>query len=109
MFLKYGEEDYNLLFCKSRYSIIIVNYLYSQKSPINHQRLADFLKIKKNNLSNIIRKLEPFDIIFAQKIGKNVYYSLTAKGIEFYDFIQTQHKTIPEPILQGGLELSFKK
>ena len=108
MFYKYGEKDYELLFKKSRYSIEITNMLFNC-GTMTHQKLSDKLGIKKNNLTNIVRKLDPFEILFVRKIGKNVFYSLNAKGVEFYKYIISQKEAIPEMASDLVLEFSGKK
>lgn len=85
MIYKYGKEDYDLLIAQSKYSILISEFL-SKNGPKNHGEICDVLKIKKNNLSNIVRKLEPFNIFTIRRIGKNVYYSLNFKGLEFLSY-----------------------
>lgn len=90
---KYGDQDYKNLLAKSKHSIGVAEILY-KNGTMNHNELAKALGIKKNNLTNVIKKLEPFDILFFRRIGKNVYYSLNAKGYEFYDFIINQEKEL---------------
>ena len=88
---RYSVEDYKLLYKKSKYSIDVTKKLYELGS-ITHQKLSDSLNIKKNNLSNIMRKLEPFEIVETERIGKNVFYSLSAKGYEFFEYIEARNK-----------------
>lgn len=77
------KSDYELLIKHSKYSILIAEYLLNNGAK-THNELCEFLHIKKNTLSNIISKLEPFNIFMVRRIRKNIYYSLNAKG---YDFI----------------------
>lgn len=93
MYYQFSEADYKALLSKSQYSVRISKILRSKKT-LTHDQLRQELGIEKNNLSNIIKKLEPFDIIFARKIGKNVFYSLSPKGIEFYDYVKAQDQIV---------------
>ena len=78
-------HDFELLRNKSKYSIDISKVLFNEQKQMTHKELCDALKIKPNQLSNIIKILEPFQIIFENRIGRNVYYSLNVKGCRFYD------------------------
>jgi len=91
MYYRYSEADYKTLLSKSQYSVRISKILRSKKT-LTHDELRQELGIEKNNLSNIIKKLEPFGIIYASRIGKNVFYSLTPKGIEFFDYVKAQNQ-----------------
>lgn len=83
MYYKYNTADYDALLSKSKHSITIANVLNSSDDVVQHDALREAIGIKKNNLSNVIKKIVPFDILFITKVGKNVYYSLTPKGYEF--------------------------
>lgn len=78
-------HDFELLRNKSKYSIDISKVLFNEQKQMTHKELCDALKIKPNQLSNIIKILEPFQIIFENRIGRNVFYSLNVKGYRFYD------------------------
>lgn len=92
MFANFYKKDFELLLTKSKHSIEIATILFI-KGTLTHDELASALNIKKNNLSNIIRKIEPFDILFIRRIGRNVYYSLNVKGNKFCDFIKKEKIT----------------
>ncbi len=90
-YYRYGDEDYKALLSRSKYSVEISKVLFD-KDTLSHSELCDAIKIKKNNLSNIVKKLEPFGILFVRRIGKNVYYSLSPKGFEFYRYFTETEK-----------------
>ena len=83
----YYEKDFETLLAKSKHSIEIVSILNDEET-LTHNELAKRLGIKKNNLSNVMSKIGLFNIIFARRIGRNVYYSLNAKGQRFYEYIK---------------------
>ena len=95
-YYRYGEEDYKALLSRSRYSVEISKVLFD-KVTLSHNELCEAVKIKKNNLSNIVKKLAPFEILFVRKIGKNVYYSLSPKGFEFYKYFKAQEEMMVKP------------
>ena len=84
---KYYEKDFETLLAKLKHSIKIASIL-SKEETLTHCELADRLGIKKNNLSNVMQKIELFNIVFARRIGRNVYYSLNAKGQKFYEYVK---------------------
>lgn len=86
---RYNVADYDALISKSKYSKRIAEILY-EKESLNQDELRIALKIKPNNLSNVIRKIEPFDILFIRKYGENVYYSLSPKGCEFFEYLRKE-------------------
>ena len=90
-YYRYGEEDYKALLSRSRYSVEISKVLFD-KITLSHNELCDAINIKKNNLSNVVKKLAPFEILFVRRIGKNVYYSLSPKGFEFYKYFKAQEE-----------------
>lgn len=78
------KEDYELLL-QVKYSVLIVGYLLDKTK--SHEEICGALKIKKTTLSNIIRKLEPFNILMIQRTNKTIYYSLTFNGLKFFSYI----------------------
>ena len=108
MFLRFSEEDYKKLIAKSKYSIKIASEL-AEYGTLNHQDLCKHLGIKPNNLSNIIRKIDMFDVLFIRKIGKNVYYSLTTKGYEFKEYAKDKFSIAVNDRGFSETDLVFKK
>lgn len=83
-----AENDkyyFDLLMEKCSLSIEIVKKLKDNET-LTHNELSKSLNKSKQNLSNTIRKIEPFGILLIRRIGKNVYYSLNFKGYQFYDY-----------------------
>lgn len=77
----------NALIC-SEYAPSIVLIIDNSKGRyISHGDLADKLKISKSNLSNVIKRLEPYDLFIVEKQGRNKYYRLSSKGYEFYHYL----------------------
>lgn len=104
MAYRYSEAEYAALLSKSKYSMKIAEIL-CEKETLKHEELRNALNIKPNNLSNVIRKIEPFDILFIRKIGKNVYYSLSPKGYEFYEYVQDLFKK-PVPAVRKAKKVT---
>ena len=95
-YYRYGEEDYKALLSRSRYSVEISKVLFDRVT-LSHNELCEAIDVKKNNLSNVVKKLAPFEILFVRRIGKNVYYSLSPKGFEFYKYFKAQEEMANRP------------
>jgi predicted transcriptional regulator len=68
---------------KTKYSYSITSIL-CKESYLKHSTLASMLKIKVNQLSNIIKILLAYKLIDSQKVGREKYYFITDLGEEFY-------------------------
>lgn len=76
------EEKYkSIIWSKSRFFKPILSTLY-ECGALSHQELADILGIKKNYLSNIIKKMEPYYLLEAESFGSKKIYRLTKNGIQ---------------------------
>ena len=95
-YYRYGEEDYKALLSRSRYSVEISKVLFDRVT-LSHNELCEAIDVKKNNLSNVVKKLAPFEILFVRRIGKNVYYSLSPKGFEFYKYFKAKEEMANRP------------
>ena len=71
----------------SKYVPMFLVYLYEHRNNqyCSHNELCLFLNLKKNNLSNIVKRLEGMDILDIKKEGRNKYYRLTPNGIKLYE------------------------
>ena len=97
---------------KSKYSIKLVNILYAKHREMSHGELCEALSIKKNYLSNIVKLLDAFNILFIDRIGRNVYYSLTAQGYLFHEYCEKEQTssvfkkgTILQPVFASKAKL----
>lgn len=86
---KYDKCDFELLLKKTAFSRDVALLLY-EEGTLSHGQLCEKLNKTKQNLSNAINRIEPFDVLNTRKIGKNVYYSLTYKGNKFVVYIKKE-------------------
>ena len=93
------------LFKKYRLLYNVLNTI-NEEYTLSGQELKQDLNFKsESNLSNFMRRIEPYNLIYIQKLGKTNYYTLTAKGKKYltiYEDIEENNekfKTIDENII----------
>lgn len=93
------------LFKKYRLLYNVLNNI-NEEYTLSGQELKQDLNFKsESNLSNFMRRIEPYNLIYIQKLGKTNYYTLTAKGKKYltiYEDIEENNekfKTIDENII----------
>lgn len=93
------------LFKKYRLLYSVLNTI-NEEYTLSGQELKQDLNFKsESNLSNFMRRIEPYNLIYIQKLGKTNYYTLTAKGKKYltiYEDIEENNekfKTIDENII----------
>ena len=59
----------------------------NQDKKIDHTTLAHHIQVSKNNLSNIIDRIERCDVVRTIKSGSNKYYFLTSQGFDAYEVL----------------------
>lgn len=74
------------ILASSKYTptILVFIYEYRDNSYCSHNEICEALDIKKNNLSNIIKRLESEELFDIKRVGRNKYYCLSDKGIAVY-------------------------
>ena len=84
----FSTKDYEMLCKHSKYAPRIVITLYNCHDSLNVIELAFILGVKQKRLVNIIRNLEPFDILHYRQYPNDGWFcSLTPKGYEFYEYL----------------------
>lgn len=82
------QSDQKIAILLSTYEYLkkIVIYL-GRNTFAQHGELASCLGISASHLSNIFKKpqIEEANIFTSQKVGRNVIYSLTPRGKQYYD------------------------
>ncbi|XMB72253.1 hypothetical protein RJI07_09125 [Mycoplasmatota bacterium WC30] len=78
---------YDECFKKTKYSFTITSIL-NQEDHLNHSDLAERLRMKKNQLSNIIKIVSAYKLVTSQKIGRKKYYFITSSGEGFNDYLK---------------------
>ena len=93
------------LFKKYRLLYSVLNTI-NEEYTLSGQELKQDLNFKsESNLSNFMRRIEPYNLIYIQKLGKTNYYTLTAKVKKYltiYEDIEENNekfKTIDENII----------
>lgn len=81
-----GDKKIAILLSTYEYLRKIVIYL-GQNTFAQHGEIASYLGISPSHLSNIFKKhrIEEAKIITSEKVGRNVIYSLTPRGKQYYD------------------------
>ena len=87
---KLNTLDFESLKEKGHYKQIVplILFLEKQEKQISLPDLASALKMKRNKILNLARRLEPFNVIISIKIRDEYHYSLNDKGREFAIFIK---------------------
>lgn len=83
--------DFRRLLDNSKYAKRLAVLLYSTDS-ISYDDVGTILGLKRKQVFNIIKKLEPFEILFARQIGSEFYVVLSPKGYNFYKYIKNVEK-----------------
>lgn len=89
----------------------IVLFLYAnEKGLVDHTQLANAINVKKNNLSNIVKRIEKTDVIRRVSNGQNKYYYLTDIGFDLYDYVLESelHKKVAQEYLKDHIEIKQK-
>ena len=79
--------DFRRLLDNSKYAKRLAVLLYSTNS-ISYDDVGTILGLKRKQVFNIIKKLEPFEILFARQAGGDFFIGLSPKGYDFYKYIK---------------------
>ncbi|NCB45716.1 hypothetical protein EOM81_01750 [bacterium] len=92
--MNYQLEDYKLL-AASKEVVQFVDYLHSQTERsadriwAGIQTITDHLEVPADELHNLIRTLQPFNILDVRKIlDRRLFYRLNYNGLCFWDWLQ---------------------
>lgn len=80
-------SDFRRLLDNSKYAKRLAVLLYSTNS-ISYDDVGTILGLKRKQVINIVKKLEPFNILFARQIGSDLVVGLSSKGYDFYKYIK---------------------
>lgn len=102
---KFDCKDYEDAFSRSKHTSKIVEILKEYK-VLDHNELALKLGIEKNNLCNVIKKISCYELVVTRRIGKNVYYSLSFKGSDCFEYYKNVYGDIANKDKQKGTNFS---
>lgn len=74
---------------KNKHTIYLLKTVY-KKPGIEHQKLADKLKMDKTLLSKTLKSIEKYNLFNKVKDGKNVHYFLTPNGEKYYHIVEKE-------------------
>jgi DNA-binding transcriptional ArsR family regulator len=86
-----AEKEYIQIRNSSQYISQLINIML-EKGYTNNSELVSRLRISRSNVSNIINRLNQYEILTERKKGRNRYYYLNAKGLKLAEFINIQPK-----------------
>ena len=94
----YDRNDFKLLVRKCSLILKITDIL-DKEGCLTHNELAKRTGKSIQSLSNAIRKIDPFGVLFIRRIGKNVYYSLNFRGNLLKDYLSNEVQNVPLKIV----------